>query len=597
MTDTESIFEDGENLQSAVAKALQEKKALLCFVCDDGDESAQWEGALLDLRIRDKLRSGTVALRLKAGSEQAGYLNAVCPVQSCPAVIVIFNAQVVANYQHGQTSLEQLQQQLGRRYGTPTEGDQRSPSAKPVIPGYIELAPSEGRMRLPNNAYDHFRKLTEQYLSSGVSGKGLLHIQLTLLESLNIDVVNVAVKAIREQADTTMEPDLPEEVTDRLLNSPASKMKGNATPSNEPPAAPSSSNASISTLSPSESRAPQPASNTRPPQPQPASLSHSQSQPQAQHNPNPQSPHTPTTSSTSSSSAQSQRTAYIASQKHAETERTRIKSQIEADKKARREADRQVREEALAHARRTQLSELRKANSTTSDPKHTDVRIQVRLFDGATIRSSFAAEATIANDVRPWVDGEVRQKAAAVGQGAGGQPYNLKLILTPLPTRQIEAGEEDQALSDIEGVKGSATMVMVPVKGYVESYSVASGGVAGTVQNVVGTGVGLVGSAAGMLFGGIGRLLGAGAALPRQQLQGNAPSASGEGNGAVASWNQAAGNSGSGSARANTGRVRTLADQRQDEEDEQKKRGTQLYNGMGLNVQPRKNNEDDQGGK
>lgn len=587
MADTQTIFEDGENLQGAIAKALQEKKALLCFVCDDGDESTQWEGALLDLRIRDKLRSSTVALRLKAGSEQAGYLNAVCAVQSCPAVIIIFDAQVVANYQHGQTSLEQLQQQLEGRYGTITEDDQGSLSAKPVVPGYIDLPPSEGRMRLPNNAYDHFRKLTEQYVSSGVSGKGLLHIQLMLLESLNIDIVNATVKAVREQSDIIMKPVLPEEVTDRLLNSPASKMKGNATPSNEPSAASGGSNASTSASSPSESRAPQPASDTRPPQPQPASQS------QSPRNPTARSPPTTTPFSSSSSSAQSQRTAYIASQKHAETERTRIKSRIEADKKARREADRQVREEALAHARRTQLSELRKANSTTSDPKHTDVRIQVRLFDGATIRSSFTAEATIARDVRPWVDGEVRRKAAAaVGQGAGGQPYNLKLLLTPLPTRQIEAGEEDSALSDIEGVKGSATMVMVPVKGYVESYSGAGGGVAGTVQNVVETGVGLVGSAAGMLFGGIGRLLGAGAALPRQQQQGNAPSVSGEENGAAASQSQPAGSG--GSARANTGRVRTLADQRRDEEDEQKRRGTQLYNGMGLNVQPRKDDDDDQ---
>jgi len=581
MADQETIFEDGENLQGAIAKALQQKKALLCFVGDDDDESTQWEAALLDQSIRSRLTSSTVALRLKAGSEQAGYLNAVCPVQACPAVIIIYNAQVVANYQHGQTSLEQLQQQLTTRYGTSTESNQASSSAKPVVTGYIDLPPSEGRMRLPNNAYDHFRKLTQQYISSGVSGKGLLHIQLRLLESLNIDVVTAAVKALREQPQTSMNPELPDEATNRLLNSPASKMTSNATPSNKSSTPSGGSSASTSSSAPTpsqETRTPQPASQPTPPQPPLAS----QSQARSQHN--------PPTPSPSSPSLESQRTAYTTSQKAAESERSRLKAQDTAAKRARRDASRQARDEAAASARRAALSDLRKANSTTADPKPTDVRLQVRLFDGATIRSSFAADATVARDVRPWIDAEVRTRGGAAAAGAQQQPYNLKLILTPLPTRQIEAGEEDGALSDIEGVKASATMVMVPVRGYVDSYSggASGSGVTGAVQSVVGTGVGLVGSAVDMLFAGLGRLVGAGGAGPvppppppppqQRQQQGNA---SAERNDPAAPPGRS----------VNTGRVRTLADQRRDEDDA---RGAQLYNGMGLNVQPRK---DDNGSK
>lgn len=567
MADDETIFEDGENLQGAIGKALQNKKALLCFVSDDGDQSAQWEVALLEPKIRDKLRSSTVALRLKAGSEQAGYLNAVCPVQSSPAVIIIFNAQVVANYQNGQTSFEQLQQHLEARYGTSTEGEQASSSAKPVVPGYIDLPPPGGRMRLPSNAYDHFRKLTQQYISSGVSGKGLLHIQLTLLDSLNIDVVSAEVKKIKEQSEMIAPPDLSEEVTNRLLNTPASKMQANTTTTNRSSIASSSNNASATR--PSTSQPQNSAPTAESPHPELRSRPASNAQP-------------PPSAASSSTSTQSQRASYIATQKSAEAERTRIKAQIEADKRARRETDRKAREEALALQRRAELSALRKANSTTRDPKHTDVRIQVRLFDGATVRSSFAAEATIAGDVRPWIDGEVLKKAAVAGQ-----PYDLKLILTPLPNRQIEAGEEDTPLSDIEGVKGSATMVMVPVKGYVESYGGGSGaaGVAGSVvggvQSVVGTGAGLIGSAAGMLLGGLGRLVGAGSAPRDTSAPPREESVAGQ-------------DVGSSAGGANV-RVRTLADQRRDEENEQRRRGTQLYNGMGLNVQPRKDDDDDKG--
>jgi len=560
MADDDSVFEDGENLQGAIGKALQKKKALLCFVSDDGEESAQWKAALFDARIRDKLRSSTVALHLKAGSEQAGYLSAVCPLQSSPAVIIIFNAQVVANYQHGQASFEELQQQLEARYGTPTEGEQTTSSVKPVVPGYIDLPPSEGRMRLPNNAYDHFRKLTQQYIASGVSGKGLLHIQLMFLDSLNIDVISATVKNIREQSEVTASPDLPEEVTNRLLNTPASKMQANTQPTANSSVASSSENTSAARPSTSQS-------NSSHPQPRQSAPLAGSSRPR----PAPSAP---------SSSSQSQQQSYITAQKAAEAERHRIKSLVEANKRARRDSDRAAHEEALALRRRTELAELRKANSTTRDPKPTDVRIQVRLFDGATVRSSFAAEATIAGDVRPWIEGEVKSKTAVAGQ-----PYNLKLILTPLPNRQIEAGEEDTPLSDIEGVRGSATMVMVPVKGYVESYGggVGATGVAGSVvggvQSVVGMGLGLLGSVAGMLFGGSGRSDVAGSAQPDPATPPGTASAAGQTLG--------------GNARGANARVRTLADQRRDEETEQRKRGTQLYNGMGLNVQPRKDDEDD----
>jgi hypothetical protein len=147
MADNDNVFEDGENLQAAIGKALQESKALLCFVSDDGDESTQWEVALLDQDIREKLQSTTVLLRLKAGSDQAGFLNSVCLIQSVPAIVIIHNAQVVGNYQNGETTFEQLQKELEDRYAPSQDGGSASVSSAASKAVHIDLPPSEGRMR------------------------------------------------------------------------------------------------------------------------------------------------------------------------------------------------------------------------------------------------------------------------------------------------------------------------------------------------------------------------------------------------------------------------------------------------------------------
>lgn len=572
MADEDTIFEDGENLQAAITKSLHEKKALLCFVSDEGEESSQWEVALLDLRIKDKLLASTVALRLSAGSEQAGFLNAVAPIQSVPAVIIIFNAQVVANYQSGQTSFAQLQSQLEERYtSVSTEDGTNASSSRPRLPGYLDLPPSEGRMRLPNNAYDHLKMLTQRYLDSGVSGKGLLHIQLMLLQSMDIELITAAVKNIQEQFDTITEPKLSDEVINRLLNTPASKIRGNFIPVSSPPR---SFQASTSASSSSTQQPSQTVSDTTTNTDSSAQGAQTASVPTQSRPPQP-------ITSPRSNTATAQRAEYVQAQKAAEAERARIKAQIEADKRARRETDRKAHDEAEALRRRKELQELRKANSTTSDPKATDVRIQVRLFDGGTIRNSFSAESTISQAVRPWIDEEVRKKSDG-GNSIVGQPYNLKLTLSPSLNRNIEAGEEDNALSDIEGVRGSATLVMVPVKTFVESYGSPGGGIVGSAvgaaQSVVGTGVGLIGSAAGAIFGGLGRLVGS-----------TSSTSSSDQTGAINAGREVQDRARPGQApRTTNGRVRTLADQRKDDEDDAKKRGTQLYNGMGLNVQPRR---------
>lgn len=109
---------------------------------------------------------------------------------------------------------------------------------------------------------------------------------------------------------------------------------------------------------------------------------------------------------------------------------------------------------------------------TVEDPKPqpqpprgppSEYRLQVRLFDGRSIRSSFTPTQTIRNDVRPWLDKQMIEDK---------RPYNLKQILTPLPNRTLSVAEESRPLRDL-GLGSTANLVMVPVASYTEAYASA----------------------------------------------------------------------------------------------------------------------------
>jgi hypothetical protein len=120
--------------------------------------------------------------------------------------------------------------------------------------------------------------------------------------------------------------------------------------------------------------------------------------------------------------------------------------------------------------------------------------LQVRLFDGSTIWSRFKATDTLAANVRKWMD-----EQSEVGE----QPYTFKQILTPLPSRKFEVGEEGSSLRDL-GLVPTATLVLVPVQGAASAYQ--SGGIIGSavsgVTGFVGSGLGLVTGALGRVWGG-----------------------------------------------------------------------------------------------
>lgn len=571
-----AFFEDSENLQAAISKTVREGKSLFCFVTNENEESNDLERQIIERA--HMITAGCVALRLIEGSEQANYLHAVVPIESVPAIIIIDRGQAIGKYFAGITSLQAIDEQVTHlaaqvdleavAEGRIPRQYQQAPTGEiPRLPGYIELPDPQGRMRLPNNAYDGLRTITQSWLDNGVSGKPLLQSQLGILRAMKLPEVTAAVEAIEKDTSGNV-PSLTEEAIARLLNTSSAILRQNR--SNEATTA-GPSNAAANT------------GTSRPPIIPPGSIparTPSDSQPSlnVQLSSNTQQPLNTGSRPVGVSATNAQRAEYVAAQKAAEAEQARVRAQIEADKKARREADRQAREHAEAERRRAELLELRKANSTTSNPQASDIRIQVRTFDGATIRNSFARDQTISKDVRPWIDQQLKQK------GTPDQPYNLKLVLTPLPNRSIETGEEDLALADVEDVRGSATLIMVPVKTFVEGYGGAGSGVIGgavgaassAAGSVLTTGFGLVNAAAGTLLWGLSRLMGATTEEANEASSRPEPTPK----------------SNTAARDVRNMRIRTLADQRRDEDEEAKRRGTNLYNGMGLNVEPRKDEND-----
>lgn len=197
-------------------------------------------------------------------------------------------------------------------------------------------------------------------------------------------------------------------------------------------------------------------------------------------------------------------------QKQAREERARVLKLIEDDKaerRARQERERQERDGGSGTQRPDASSAAAAAAAGPSSSvtrRHDECALQVRLFDGSTIRTRFPVTATLARDVRPWID----EKTRAAGSGSG--PYTFKVILTPQPNRAIDhaAGEEDQALGEL-GLAPSATLVLTPVDRYAGSSSAhtsLNAGLTSPVSRLVTAVLAFVANILGGIAGALGGL-------------------------------------------------------------------------------------------
>jgi len=152
-------------------------------------------------------------------------------------------------------------------------------------------------------------------------------------------------------------------------------------------------------------------------------------------------------------------------QKEAAEERKRILKRIEDDK-----ADRRAAREAAV--REPTSGEVAAALATVpatnlAKPSSSLTALVVRLSDGSTIRNRFPNTATLLHDVRKWVDENRKDDVNA--------PYGFRVVLSPTSTRVIEEAEEGNSLEDL-GLSPSATLVLVPVQRRSRSSASGSGG-------------------------------------------------------------------------------------------------------------------------
>jgi hypothetical protein len=195
----------------------------------------------------------------------------------------------------------------------------------------------------------------------------------------------------------------------------------------------------------------------------------------------------------------------------ARDERARILKRVEDDKAERRDRETQRKAEAKALADGQPLptgsSSVKQAKSIDS----AECALQIRLFDGSTIRSKFPSSGSLRKDVRPWID----------EKQTGDQPYNFKQVLTPLPNKDIGTSEEEGTLQSL-GLTPSATLILVPITGYTSAYESGTG----LLSRGVSAGYGLVFSAVGMVTGILGNFLGGGATVPTEEQHQTRASAS-----------------------------------------------------------------------
>jgi hypothetical protein len=217
------------------------------------------------------------------------------------------------------------------------------------------------------------------------------------------------------------------------------------------------------------------------------------------------------------------------------------------------------------------------STSTRTPPTSGTCAIQVRLFDGSSIKGRFAHDSTLATAVREWV----KETSPA---GGADIPYNFRQILTPNPSRTIEISEEGHTLSDV-GLMPTATLVLVPVAGFTEAYSSKNNG------GIMGSAYGLISGAYGLANSTLGYLTGYGSGV-------NSTSG-GEGiyMGGTADEQEPSNVQGSRMANADSGtaqsgpsriRVKTMAEQRAESE-----KGAEFYNGNSLGTEGRKDDGED----
>ena len=189
-------------------------------------------------------------------------------------------------------------------------------------------------------------------------------------------------------------------------------------------------------------------------------------------------------------------------QQDARTERQRILRLVEHDRIERREKE-ELRRALIRAGAEGSENRPSPAESRTNDAAHppsstSQCAIQIRLFDGSTIRDRFSSTSTIISHIRPWIESHISSRT----------PFILKHITPPSSSAQaLSISDEQRSLEDL-GLSPSATLIVVPIPGAVASaYQGAAPGLLGQIVGLVSGTIGALAGAVGVIitrFIGIG---------------------------------------------------------------------------------------------
>ncbi|KAM0417375.1 hypothetical protein ACHAPT_012609 [Fusarium lateritium] len=345
-------------LQDGISTAVGQQKLVLCFVTDESEEGQQWETEFLtDETLSDLIKNHAIALRLMAGSEEAGYLAQIFPLPRTPTVVIIKNGDLKEYITPG-TSKEEFMRRVQSVFNSTTAS---SAATQPAA-----AAPSTTTQPEPPAA------------APPAQGP-----RPSTSETVRRILAERAAK-LQEQKEA-----------ERKAKGERAKLKAKAD---------------------AEAKA---------------------------------------TMDKDNATAHKAAEAVRKRKQQDQDERARILKRIADDKEERRmraeERQKQRAETVDAPASALKLPAITKTSGMTA--------LQVRLFDGSTLRSRFKSD-TALKEIRGWVD-ESRTD--------GKQPYTFKQVLTPLPNKNIDETEEDKAIGDL-GLSPSSTLVLIPVKKYVSAY-------------------------------------------------------------------------------------------------------------------------------
>lgn len=241
-------------------------------------------------------------------------------------------------------------------------------------------------------------------------------------------------------------------------------------------------------------------------------------------------------------------------QQEAREERARILALVESDK-ARRRNDAGRKPSRSDHDTEQSVASGDKNTSIpTTASKAQDCALQIRLFDGSSIRSRFPSTSTISGDVRKWVDSQQKDDA----------PYIFKQVCTPLPNKTLSMTDESQHLASL-GLSPSATLIIVPVQTYTSAYEVTES--SSILSRGIAAGYGLGAWGVNRVLSTLGGIVGNSATTSdTEQMVGSSTSV--------------------GGGRASN--LRTLRDQNDNDNHHE------LYNGNTLNFEPRRDDNDGQ---